>query len=119
MILRLGLLDRARGPHRPAKVAEVPAHLTADGRHRVAEEVVAALGVEPLDRLDETDVRDLLEVVGPAMPRPRNRRVASTAIFMLRHDDPGLEVGALGRAGLVDGGRRDASWRRSGTRVRR
>ena len=61
--LGLRLLDRPRRAHRPPEVAEVAAHLAADGRDGVAQEVVAALGVEAPHRLDEPDVRHLLEVV--------------------------------------------------------
>ena len=44
-------------------VAEVAQHLAVDGRHREGQEIVAAAGLEAVDRQDEADGGDLLEVV--------------------------------------------------------
>ncbi len=57
------VLEPPRHPHRPAEVAEVPADLAADGGHREGEEVGAAVGGVPVDRVDQPDRRDLDEVV--------------------------------------------------------
>ena len=66
----LGLLHRARRTHRPAVVAEVATHLAADGRDGVAQEVGRALGVEPADGLDQSEVGDLLEILDRDAARP-------------------------------------------------
>ena len=50
--------------HRPAAVAEVALELAGDGRRRERRELQPAIGLEPLDRLEQTDERDLAQVVG-------------------------------------------------------
>ena len=57
------LLEPARHPDRPALVAEVALDLADDRRRGVRRELHAALGVEPVDRLDQADGGDLDEVV--------------------------------------------------------
>ncbi len=49
--------------HGPAAVAEVTLDLADDGRRGVGRELDAALGVEAVDGLDQTDGGDLDEVV--------------------------------------------------------
>ena len=58
------LLQAAGHPDRPGAVAEVPLELADDGRDGEAGEVDAPVGVEPVDRLDQADHRDLVQVVG-------------------------------------------------------
>jgi hypothetical protein len=47
-------------------VAEVAQHLAGDGRYREGQEVDATAGFEPVDRQDQPEVRDLLQVVEAA-----------------------------------------------------
>jgi len=67
------LLEASGHVHRPRLVAEVPADLPDDGRHRIAREVDAAIDVEPVDRLDEADRSDLNEILerlaAPGIPQ--------------------------------------------------
>ena len=60
---QLHLLQPAWDPDRPALVAEVPLDLADDGRCRVRRELDAAVEVEPVDRLDQSDRCDLDQVV--------------------------------------------------------
>src|SRR5262245_41448794 len=57
------LLQPPRNRDRPASVAEVPLQLPDDGREDVRHQLHFAIEIEALDRLDQSDVRDLLEVV--------------------------------------------------------
>ena len=57
------LLEVARDAHGPGAVAEVALDLAEDRRDRVARERDLAGQVEPVDRLDEAEARDLEEVV--------------------------------------------------------
>jgi hypothetical protein len=61
--LQRELVQVARNADRPRVVAEVAFDLAQDGRHRIARERDPALGVEPIDRLDESQAGDLEEVV--------------------------------------------------------
>src|SRR5581483_2888177 len=76
------LLEPPRDVHRPGAVAEMPLDLADDRRHGVRPEEDPSLEVEPVDRLDQPDRRDLDEVVEllaaarvPARDRPRERQV--------------------------------------------
>nr|WP_231926111.1 hypothetical protein [Micromonospora echinofusca] len=57
------LLGPARYPHRPRGVAEVPTQGTENARDRVAGEGNASLDVEPVDRSDQGQRRNLRQVV--------------------------------------------------------
>src|SRR5215212_1808116 len=57
------LLEVARDAHRPALVAEVALELAEDGRHGEAGERGLAVGIEAVDRLEQTERSDLDEVV--------------------------------------------------------
>jgi hypothetical protein len=66
--LRLGcrrpqLLHATRKPHAAGTIAPIAPHLAADVRHREREELVAPVGLEAVDRLDQPDASDLVEVV--------------------------------------------------------
>src|SRR5690606_35386456 len=61
----LELLQPARHPDRPALVPEVTLDLTDDRRGGVGGELHPAAQVEPVDRLDQADRRDLSEIVEP------------------------------------------------------
>ena len=50
--------------HRPAAVAEVTLQLTGDRRRGERRELQAPVGLEALDRLEQSDQRDLAQVVG-------------------------------------------------------
>ena len=63
MQVGLQLDDPARDADRARAVAEVAAHLAGDRRDRERQEVDAARGLEPVDGADQTDRRDLFEVV--------------------------------------------------------
>ena len=56
-------LELARHPNRPRGVAEVAAQFAENGRRRERAERRTVLRIEPLDRLQEADHRDLHEVV--------------------------------------------------------
>ena len=57
------LLQAARGPYRPGEIAQIAFQLTVDRRHREGGECDSAFRVEALDRLEQADRGDLLEVV--------------------------------------------------------
>src|SRR5439155_15820888 len=57
------LLQTTRHAHRPALVPEVPLQLADDGWRGVGGELDLAIGVEPVDRLDQADRGDLDQVV--------------------------------------------------------
>ena len=57
------LLEPPRHPDRPALVAEVALDLADDRRGGVRRELDAALGLEPVDRLDQPDRADLDQVL--------------------------------------------------------
>src|SRR5215207_6211156 len=57
------LLQPARDAHGPRTVAEVALDLAQDRRHRKGREAQLATEVEAIDRLDEPDAADLLEIV--------------------------------------------------------
>jgi hypothetical protein len=57
------LLHATGHAHGPPAVAEVPLELAGDGRRRERRELQPAIGLEPLDRLEEPDERDLAQVV--------------------------------------------------------
>src|SRR5450759_3087661 len=57
------LLLAARHVHRPARVAEVAPHLTEDRRHRERGEGMAALRIEAIQRLEQSERSDLLQVL--------------------------------------------------------
>ena len=57
------LLDPTRHAHRPSLVAEVPLQLSDDRRRRERRELQAAFGLEALDGLQQTDERDLAQIV--------------------------------------------------------
>src|SRR3954451_2345382 len=74
------LLEVARDAHGPRAIAEVALDLAHDRGHGVARERDAALHVEAVDRLDEPEARDLVDVVerllgalvaGRELPRER------------------------------------------------
>jgi len=73
--VELEFLQAARYPHIPGVVAEVPLDLPDDGGYRVRGEVVAVPRVEPVDRLDQSDGRDLGQVVQllPATVEPSGK----------------------------------------------
>jgi hypothetical protein len=50
--------------HEPGVVAEMAAHLAGDGGYGVAEEVGAAVGVEPFEGVEQADGADLFQVRG-------------------------------------------------------
>lgn len=86
------VLSPSRDMHHPRLVAEVAADLAEDGRCREARELAAALGIEPVDRLDEPDRADLDQIV---------ERLSAVGIpprksFDQRHQvhDEGFAVGA-------------------------
>jgi len=111
---RLGLQQQLLGGppdvYLPALVAEVPLDLARYARLRVGREVVAHLGVEVVDRLEQADVPDLHQVLGrlgavhvPANARPdqllvpadqnvARRRAARAAAGQRAHDPEQLEV---------------------------
>ena len=57
------LLESARHPHGPARVAEETLDLADDGRHRERGELDAPAQFETVDRLDEADGADLDDVL--------------------------------------------------------
>ncbi len=57
------LLEVAGHPHRPGAVAEVALDLAEDRRHGEAREGHVAVGVEAIDRLEQTERGDLFEIV--------------------------------------------------------
>ena len=57
------LLNLARHVDRPATVAEMALQLPEDGGDGEGREGGAALGVEAVDRLDQSDARDLDQIV--------------------------------------------------------
>lgn len=59
----LNLLGAPWHPHGPGVVAEVPADLAHDGRHRERQERRAAADVEPVGGLHQAEARDLQQVV--------------------------------------------------------
>ena len=61
---QLELLEVARHADGPAVVAEVALELSEDGGDGKARERESAPGVEALDRLEEAERGDLLEIVG-------------------------------------------------------
>jgi hypothetical protein len=72
--------------------------LAGDGGHGVGEEVAAAFGVEPVDRLDEAEVRRLHQVLhglaAGAVPQGDARRDRD-----VHDDEPLTQPGALGLVG--------------------
>ena len=64
------LLEPAGNPQRPRGVAEMPPQLTQDRRHREAAECGSAVGIEAVDRLQEADAGDLLEVLDRLLGAP-------------------------------------------------
>ncbi len=57
------LLQAAGQTHGPDVIAEVPAQLAEDRRHRVRRKGLSSLRVEPVDRLDQSQPGDLDQVV--------------------------------------------------------
>jgi hypothetical protein len=57
-------LEFARHPDSPAVVAEVALEFSEDGGEGKARERESALGVEAVDRLEQAERGDLLEIVG-------------------------------------------------------
>ena len=57
------LLEVARYAHRPAVVAEMPLDRAGDAGDRERGERIPARGIEPVDRLDQREEGDLLEVL--------------------------------------------------------
>ena len=61
--LEVQLLHPPGHPNRPTPVAEVTLQLTEDCGHGERRELQTAVGLEPLDRLEQTHERDLAEIV--------------------------------------------------------
>jgi hypothetical protein len=61
---RLSEVFKASGdPHRPGLVTKVSAHFAGDARYRERQEVVSTVRIEPVDRVNQPDAGDLLEVL--------------------------------------------------------
>jgi len=94
--LQRALLGATGHVHRPARVAEVTAHLTEDGGHRKRGERVAPQGIEAVQCLQQAQRCDLEEIVkwlGGAVITPgqaacqrheaRHQRLARLAVAVL------------------------------------
>jgi len=57
------LLQAPRDVHRPGLVPEVAPNLADDRRHRVARELDAAIDIEPVDGLDQSEGADLHQIL--------------------------------------------------------
>jgi hypothetical protein len=81
-------------------VTEVPLDLAGDGRHGVALEGVAALGVVPVDGLDQAEGGDLAQVLEALAA------AAEASGEAVRHGQPGLDDLVAERVALRTGGHR-------------
>lgn len=79
------VLDPARHVQSPHVVTEVALDLAGDRRHRVTLEGVAELGVVAVDGLDQSERRDLAQVLGTLAA------VAEAAREPFGHRQPGLD----------------------------
>ncbi len=87
------LLAAARRPDRPGPVAKVPLQLTFDRRRRERRELEIATGIEPLHGLQQSDERDLLQIVQLfAAIREAARQVGGEALMRLDELIPELPL---------------------------
>ena len=64
----MGVLESPRDVHHPGPVTEMPADLSEDRWRREARKRRPAIGIKPIDGLDETDRADLDQVVEGLAP---------------------------------------------------
>lgn len=101
------LLERPRHPHDPL-TAEVALELPQDRGDRKARERDAEVGIEPFDRLDQTDQRDLLQVVERFSPTAVTTRQCARQIAVLQderlsvHPQEGLPIRVLRKPAAME-----------------